>query len=147
MRRRRSFKRTAVTLVAGAAIVYFRHLGFCLGLCRRAGDDASECLAAATRSASPALMWFSHSSLTGLAIGEHGSQPADPPWLMIDAVDADLSLMQLIRGDMVNGTVTLRHAHVNLHFDREGRLLTRMPEPKGEEGGAVLPKCGLPTAS
>ena len=138
MRRRRSFKRTALTLLALAAVVYFGAMWFL-----RSAYAVEQVTARLTAAFGAPVriagldVGFGGSSLAGLAISEHGSQPADPPWLTIDTVDADLSLVQLIRGNLADGTITLRHGHVTLHFDRDGRLLTRLPEPTGGEGGAL----------
>jgi hypothetical protein len=138
MRRRRSFKRTFLTLLALAAVVYFGAMWFLRSAyaVEQVTNRFTAALGAPVKIAG-LNVGLSRSSVAGLAINERGSQPTDPPWLTTDSVDADLSLMQLIRGELADGTITLRHVHVILHFDHEGRLLTRLPEPTGEEGGAL----------
>jgi hypothetical protein len=48
-------------------------------------------------------------------------------------VDVDLSLWQLLRGALNEGAVTMRDVRVVLRFDRDGKLLTRIPEPPSGE--------------
>jgi hypothetical protein len=138
MRRRRSFKRTFLTLVVLTAAVYFGAMWFLRSpyAVEQVTNRFTAAVGAPVKIAGLDV-GLSRSSITGLAIGERGAQPTDPPWLTIDAVDADMSLVHLIRGNMAGGTVTLRHAHLTLHFDRAGHLVTRLPEPAAEEGGAL----------
>jgi hypothetical protein len=128
MRRRRSFKRTALTLLALAAAVYCGAMWFLRSAyaVEQVTTRLSAVLGAPVRIGGLDI-GIGRSLLTGLAIYERGSQPTDRPWLTIDAVDADLSLMQLVRGDVADGMVTLRHVHVTLHVDRAGHLLPRLP--------------------
>jgi hypothetical protein len=69
------------------------------------------------------------SALRGLEVLETLTTPQPPPWTAVGAVEADLSLLQLLRGDLADGAVTLRDVHVTLRFDRDGRLLTGLPVP------------------
>src|SRR5262245_31052341 len=138
MGRRRSWKRTVITLLAVIGLVYFGGLWF-LRSAYAAEQVAARLGAAAGAPVRIADLdlGFVRSPLTGLEVCERGAPADAPPWLTIGAVDAELSLAQLIRGDLADGTVTLRHVHVTLHFDRDGRLLTRLPEPAAEEGGPL----------
>jgi hypothetical protein len=138
MRRRRSWKRTAIILLAVIGLAYFG--GVWLLRSAYAADQVASRLAAAA--GAPVRvggfdLGFGRSSLSGLEVCERDASAAAPPWLTIGAVDADLSLFQLIRGNLTDGTVTLSNVHVILRFDRDGRLLTRLPEPAAEEGGQL----------
>jgi hypothetical protein len=72
-------------------------------------------------------------ALRGLEVLENLTTPEPPPWTAVGAADADLSLWQLLRGDLADGAVTLHDVHVTLRFDRDGRLLTRLPAPPPSE--------------
>jgi hypothetical protein len=72
---------------------------------------------------------FRASALRGLEVLENLATAEPPPWSAAAAVEADLSLLQLLRGDLADGTVTLRGVNVTLRFDRAGRLLTKLPVP------------------
>src|SRR6476619_4079602 len=48
------------------------------------------------------------SSLHDLQFLEEGAPDGSPPWATVTTVDADLSLPQLMRGDLTGGTITLR---------------------------------------
>jgi hypothetical protein len=79
---------------------------------------------------------FSASALRGVQVFE--TPAADtPPWTAVGAVDADLSLWQLVTNDLGSGTVTLRDAAVTLAFDADNRLVTRMPAPPPEPAAAL----------
>jgi hypothetical protein len=60
-----------------------------------------------------------------------------PPWTTFRGVEADLSLWQLLSGNVADGVVALRDASVVLRFDADNRLLTRLPTP--EVTGAAYP--------
>jgi len=63
---------------------------------------------------------------------------AEPPaWTTCRGVDADLSLWQLLSGNVADGAVTLRDTAVTLRFDANNRLVTRLPTP--EVTGGALP--------
>jgi hypothetical protein len=138
MRRRRSWKRTAVILLAVVGLAY------CAGVWFLHSAYATEQVASRLAIAAGAPvriggfdLGFGRSSLSGLEVAERDAAAGAPPWLTIGAVDAELSLAQLIRGNLADGTVTLSNVHVTLRFDRDGHLLTRLPEPEAEEGGPL----------
>src|SRR4029077_14711205 len=63
---------------------------------------------------------------------------ADPPaWTTCRGVEADLSLWQLLSGNVADGAVTLRDTAVTLRFDANNRLVTKLPTP--EVTGGALP--------
>ena len=80
---------------------------------------------------------FTGSSLSGIEVQERSAAAGSAPWLTIGSVDVDLSLWQLWRGTVDDGSVTLRDVRVVLRFDRNGRLLTRLPEPPPGEAGPM----------
>jgi hypothetical protein len=137
-RRQRSWKRTGFFLLAIAALL----LGGSKWLLRSAYAvehvvaQIGSALGVPVRIAGIDL-GFTGSSLSNLEVLERDSSPGSPPWLTIGSLDADLTLPQLIRGNLSDGLVTLRDVHVILRFDRDGRLLTRLPAPSPKEPGAM----------
>ncbi len=98
---------------------------------------------------------FTASALRGVQVFETAATAAAPAWTTAQAVDADVSLWQLLTNDLGSGVVTLRDVAVTLAFDRAGRLLTRMPAPtevagplplvRLEGGTFTLRREGVPT--
>lgn len=80
---------------------------------------------------------FTGSTLSGVEVQERNGNGSSAPWLTIGSVDVDLSLWQLWRGTVDDGGVTLRDVRVVLRFDRDGKLLTRFPEPPPGESGPM----------
>jgi hypothetical protein len=63
---------------------------------------------------------------------------AQPPaWTTCRGLEADLSLWQLLSGNVADGAVTLRDTAVTLRFDANNRLVTKLPKP--EVTGGALP--------
>lgn len=81
---------------------------------------------------------YSGSTLRSLQVFETNKSHDGPAWTSVGQVDADLSLWQILTNDLGPGVVTLRDVAVTLSFDRENRLITRMPEP-AEKGGGSMP--------
>src|SRR5581483_8121810 len=77
---------------------------------------------------------FWATALRGLHVLENLTTPEPPSWTAIGSAEADLSLWQLLRGDLGGGTVTLHDVAVTLRFDRAGYLLTRLPVPPPPAG-------------
>src|SRR5947209_852795 len=57
-----------------------------------------------------------------------GNSPGDPPWAVVTAVDADVPLLRLIRGDLSGGPITLRGPKLTFRFDKDNKLLTKLPD-------------------
>src|SRR5437763_587768 len=57
------------------------------------------------------------------------------PWLAVQAIQADVSALDLLVDDGLSHDITLQGVDLTLRFDEEGRLLTRLP--KG--GGGPMP--------
>jgi hypothetical protein len=72
---------------------------------------------------------YSCSALRGVEVLENATTSAPPAWTSARAIEADLSLWQLLRGALAGGTVTVHDAAVTLRFDRNNHLLTRLPTP------------------
>jgi hypothetical protein len=81
---------------------------------------------------------FVGSAFADVQVFETTPTAPPPAWSTAKAVDADLSLWQLLTNDLGRGIVTLRDVAVTLSFDRDGHLLTRMPEPPEAEGPMPL---------
>ncbi|HEV3443520.1 MAG TPA: AsmA-like C-terminal region-containing protein [Gemmataceae bacterium] len=80
------------------------------------------------------------STLNGLQLFD--SRAADPqePWVTVDRVKADVSLLSLLGGSSTPQNITLLDAAVTLRFDKDGRLVTTLPSPSSETGkDASLP--------
>ncbi len=65
-----------------------------------------------------------------------GGAPAQP--IVTGTVRADVGTIGLAAGSSPS-TVTLSNARVTLHFDKDGNLTDRLPEPQGQGGGEKLP--------
>jgi hypothetical protein len=77
---------------------------------------------------------YTGSSLRDVEVMEAAGTAEPPRWSSCRAVEADLSLWQLLRADMAGGVVTLRDAAVTLRFDTDNQLVTRLPAPKPTAG-------------
>ena len=80
---------------------------------------------------------FGSTSLRGVRIYEAGATPADAPLVEVPSVRTDISVRGLLTGRTTPRDVTLDDATVLLRFDRDGRLLTRLPAGGGGGGGAL----------
>ena len=70
---------------------------------------------------------FTSTTMRGLQFFEPGRERAQPPWLTVRSVTADVTLWQLIRGDDIPTRADVTGATVLLRFDGNGKLLTRFP--------------------
>jgi len=79
------------------------------------------------------------SNVSGLRLYEQGQEnkAATEPWVSVEEVQTDVSLLDAIRGAAVPHQITLTGAAIELHFDKTGRLLTDLPKTGGES--AVFP--------
>ncbi len=75
------------------------------------------------------------STVRGLRLYEEG-QPGQAPWASAGSVKTDVSVLDLLRG-VTPKDITLDDAAVTLRLDRDGHLLTRLPETKTT--GAPVP--------
>lgn len=79
------------------------------------------------------------SELSGFELFEKESQDDDAPWLTVEKVETDLSILSVLRGEEMPNRIRIQGAVVTLRFDEQGRLLTTFPgNPETE------PKSGLP---
>jgi hypothetical protein len=85
------------------------------------------------------------SSLKGVQLFENGRSAATAPWVTIEEVEADISVLDLLGGPVCPGNITLTGAAVTLRFDKEGHLLTGFPAPPTCEIGTetALPNLRL----
>ncbi len=78
------------------------------------------------------------SSLTGVQLFEQGQSASGEPWATIDTVGADVSVLSLLHDRISPEAIKLVGAAVTLRFDKEGRLLTRLPDwSVGDPGNQV----------
>jgi len=80
-------------------------------------------------------------TLHDLQLFEEGGSSAGQAWLSVANVHADVSVWDLLRGRVEPRLLTLDNAEAALRFDKDGHLLTRLPEPQGE--AAALPAIHL----
>jgi hypothetical protein len=132
-------KRRLIALVLLAAVA--------LGLARLALASDYACRETLARleaaigapvKATSVRLGFSDSALSGLKVFEVAASAETPAWTAVGTVDADVSLWQLLTNDLGAGVVTLRDVAVTLAFDRDGRLVTRMPSPAESSGTMPL---------
>ena len=70
------------------------------------------------------------STLSGLQLYEADGRRPDTPWLTVQNIRTDLSLIDVVRGDTSPERVELSGVVVVLRFDEDGHLLTRLPRVK-----------------
>lgn len=75
------------------------------------------------------------STLTSLQLFEDEKSACKEPWVTVDVVEADVSVLNWLRGNVTPESVTLTGAAVMLRFDKEGHLLTTLPAQQTSETG------------
>src|SRR5262249_37194731 len=80
---------------------------------------------------------FSSTSVSGLRIYEHGPAAEAEPFVSVGDVNLSLSLLGALRGASPSD-IHFRDAQVVLRFDRNGDLLTRLPQA-GADGVNSFP--------
>ena len=78
---------------------------------------------------------FGSSSARGVKLYD---DQTEEPWLSVDRLALDATALQLRSGTMPD-RVELTGVRARLRFDRDGKLLTRLPEPKEQAEGKPLP--------
>jgi uncharacterized protein involved in outer membrane biogenesis len=129
-----------VVLVVAVLLVV---AGVAARLYLRSGHVASQ-VAARLQAAygGPVRVASADVGLTGSTVGglelfeksKEGKLVSQQPWVTVQSVTADVSLLGVLSGNATPGKVTLTGAAVTLRFDEEGRLVTRLPEPPSEPG-------------
>jgi hypothetical protein len=71
------------------------------------------------------------STVQGIEVYEDGQQ--EKPWIRIDGVKADVSVLSLLR-DKSPDDIQLDHARIGLRFSNSGHMLTKLPSHKGATG-------------
>lgn len=138
MRRQSSFRRKLYTWLGVLGIAFFGSRWLL-----RSAYASEQVVARLTAAVGAPVQFedldlgFTGSSVSGLVVQERDGANGAAPWLTIGSVDVDLSLWQLFRGTFDAGAVTLRDVRVVLRFDRDGKLLTRIPEPPPGDGGSL----------
>jgi hypothetical protein len=70
---------------------------------------------------------FKSSTLKGVHLYEADSSSGQTPWLTVGSVHADVSLWELVKGTAMPRHLDVHDAKVRLRFDKNGKLLTRLP--------------------
>ena len=86
---------------------------------------------------------FSSSSISDVQIRET-EKPKEEPWLVVGNIATDLNVFSVLRGAAMPNEVTITGAKVLLRFDREGALLTKLPEPPKQAGDSTTSLASLP---
>jgi hypothetical protein len=73
------------------------------------------------------------SKIERLKIYEGEGQRPDTPWLTVEHTDADLSAFDVVGGDTLPRSIVLTGAVMELRFDADGHLLTKLPKIKPSE--------------
>jgi hypothetical protein len=100
-----------------------------------------EALYGAPVEVSRAEIGWHGSALHGLKLYEAGASRDQAPWATVDTVKADVSAPGLAQGREQPQHLELIGAALTLRFDAQGRLLTRLPSPKGK--ATALPEIDL----
>jgi hypothetical protein len=132
-------RRLLIVLVLAAALTGLAKLALASAFARRDAIDRIQAAVGTKIEAKTVTLGFTASALEGVRVFETSpTTKKDDPWSAIGAVDADLSLVQLLTNDLGRGVVTLRDVAVTLAFDRSGRLVTRLPTPPEPAGPMPL---------
>ncbi len=95
----------------------------------RVAAKLSSTLGTPVRVGSVDIGFHGGSSIKGVEILEAGNDGDQKAWLTVGEVDADISAASLIAGDANSRELTFTGATVELRFDADGNLLTRLPKP------------------
>jgi len=68
------------------------------------------------------------------------------PWVTVGEISTDISILDVLRGVTNPHRLSLKGVRADLHFDKDGRLLTKMPELEEEEPGQAVPAITLEDA-
>jgi hypothetical protein len=82
-----------------------------------------------------------HSSASEVQLYESQAEPTDPPWAVIQDMQAEMPALSLLGDEALPHTLTLRGAAVTLRFDTKGHLVTRLP--LSTTAGKTLPAMHL----
>jgi translocation and assembly module TamB len=80
---------------------------------------------------------YRSSILRGLRLYEMDQDPSDAarlPWITVEEVAADVTLWQALRGQAPLHQLALTNASITLRFDKDGSLLTKLPNQPGGNG-------------
>jgi hypothetical protein len=132
------FRRLRNSLLVSIAVLGILFLGVRLYLSSRfaaaqAAERLQDVLGAPVRVSDVNIGIGGDSTLQGLEVFEEG-RPSDGPWVTIEDVRADVSALGMVGGRSKPSEVELGGAVIDLRFDKDGRLATRLPRPKGPTG-------------
>ncbi len=100
----------------------------------------SESLGVPVRVEGATIGWTDGTQLTGLEVSEAGETHQGRTWLTVPRARLDLAALDFLRGGKGPSEVELEGAVIQLRFDADGKLLTRLPRPRG---GADVPRLHL----
>ena len=123
-----------LTVLAGVAVAGIKlYLGSDLATQRAAGR-LSEVYGAAVE-LDRFDVGMDQTAFRGVRFFQVGDLPGDVPWLSIKEALTDLSFIDVAFDQAEVSQIDLTQPVVTLHFNKDGRLLTRVPKPR-EEGKA-----------
>jgi hypothetical protein len=123
-----------VLVLLGVAARYFLSSGY---VAAQVASRLEAMLGGQVRVAS-ADVGLAGSSASGVEFFEKGKTASQTPWLTVKSVTTDVSLLGVLTGSANPANVTLNDASVTLRFDKEGHLLTLLPEPPPGEADKDL---------
>lgn len=85
---------------------------------------------------------FGGTAVTGVRIWGSEGKEVDP-WASADEIEADVSLIDVITGSVMPGSVTLRGAAVTLRLGPDGNLVNPLPESDDEASDGQIPAIRL----
>lgn len=137
---------TAVSLLGITFVFLLLKIGLSLGILRHWFDKtASEIAKFPIRVQGCNLALWGSSLVEGIDVFEaRGSNPE--PWLKIHSLEADVSLENLALGNIAPKKVVAINPVVNIEFDENNDLVTRLPRPEDYPPGNKMPRLILKDA-
>lgn len=87
----------------------------------------------------------SRSAATNIAIFESGATPGQSPFVAIGRANTDIGISDFLKGEIDPKKLDIEDVNLTLRYDRDGRLLTRLPTARGPS--QPLPEFQLQRAS
>lgn len=135
-------RRLPIVLIVGLVILV--GLGFAVRVALHSRQVASmvtsrlEAMYGGSVHVADVSVGLSSSSVTGVELFDKGKADSQDPWLTIDAISANVSALELLRGRVSANDLTLTGVAIKLRFDKDGHLLTQLPRPGTADSGAEV---------
>src|SRR5262249_44930384 len=80
---------------------------------------------------------FGDSTVRNVEMYESDTHPQ--PWVTVSEISTDINILDVLRGAVNPRRLSLKGVRADLHFDKDGRLLTKMPELEEQEPEQAAP--------